>query len=410
MSYDRNFIGFIWHAFWLALALTFAEKNVVLPGLILFAGGTQTQVGILTSIMIGIPLVTQLLFASYLTNKIFKKKFLLLGIYLRVFAFLGVGLSIFFYDKYGPDFFILIILIWMSLFALSSTFAGISYTDIIGKSFDSNERKKFFVTRQFLTGSGIFISAIAVNRILTHIKYPENYQTAFLSAAILLFIASFGFLYLKEKPSEIAQRYFGLGDVLKSIPGEFKRNSNLKYFVIAANLIGLTFVLIPFYLGFIQRNYSITPGEIGKFLLVQITGMILSNLLWHRVIKKLSFKGLLNISVVLLSLLPLLALALNYFNNINFYYLLFLFAGSAISAQRIALDGVIIEITNEANRPLYTGIFGTLNFTSAAAPILLGILFMTAGYTVIFIVLSLITLFALTIIKKMVCPIDLERV
>jgi len=94
MNTNRNFIGFIWHAFWLALAETFAEKNVVLPALILFTGGTQTQVGILTSLMIGLPLFTQLLFAGYLTSKSRKKNFLLGGIYLRVFAFLGVGMSI----------------------------------------------------------------------------------------------------------------------------------------------------------------------------------------------------------------------------------------------------------------------------------------------------------------------------
>ncbi len=408
MIKDKNFIGFIWHAFWLALSQTFAEKNVVLPGLILFAGGTQEHVGILTSIMIGIPLITQLLFASYLTNKTLKKKFLLWGIYLRVSAFLGVGLSIFFFDAFSPAIFILIIFIWMGLFALSGAFAGISYTDIVGKSFDRSKLKKFFVTRQFLTGGGIFISALIVDRILTHIKYPENYQTAFITAAALLLIASFGFLYLKEKPSKISHRYNGFIEVLKKIPEEIKLNSNLKYFVIAANLIGMAFVLIPFYLGFIKQSYTLTTNEIGNFLLVQITGMIISNFIWNKVVKKLSFKGMLNISVILLSSLPLLALVLNYFNNINLFYLLFLFTGSAISAQRIALDGVIIEISNEANRPLYTGIFGTLNLTSALIPIILGIIFAKAEYAIIFITFSIITMYALVIIKKMMCPVDLE--
>ena len=410
MTQNRNFRGLIWHAFWLALAQTFAEKNVVLPGLILFAGGTQVQVGILTSIMIGVPLVTQIFFASYLTNKTFKKKFLLLGIYFRVFAFLGVGISIFFLRLFTPGVFIAIIFLWMALFALSGAFAGISYTDIIGKSFDRTQRKKFFVTRQFLSSGGILISAVIVDRILSRMTYPTNYQTAFLTAAALLFIASIGFVYLKEKPSDILKKYQGFADVFKSIPGEIRRNSNLKYFIVIANLLGLTFVLIPFYLGFIRTNYSITPAIIGRFLTVQIVGMILSNFLWRNVVKSLSFKGMLNITVILLSALPLLALALSSRDSLVPYYGLFFIAGAALSAQKIALSGVLIEITNETNRPLYTGIFGTFNVTSAIIPVLLGFAFVRLGYPVIFIALSLLTLSSLVIIKKMVCPVDLERV
>lgn len=129
----RNFAGFIWHAFWLALAETFAEKNTVLPGLIILVGGSQTEVGILTSIMIGVPLFSQIVFASYLTNKPLKKNFLLGGIYLRVFAFAGVGLSIFYFNSFSTLTFIYILFFWMTLFALSGAFAGISYTDIVGK-------------------------------------------------------------------------------------------------------------------------------------------------------------------------------------------------------------------------------------------------------------------------------------
>lgn len=410
MAQNRNFRGLIWHAFWLALARTFAEKNVVLPSLILFAGGTQVQVGILTSILIGVPLVTQIFFASYLTNKTFKKKFLLLGIYLRVFAFLGVGVSIFFFKLFSPEVFIAIIFLWMALFALSGAFAGISYMDIIGKSFNTDQRKQFFVTRQFLSGGGIFISALIVDRILSQMQYPGNYQAAFLTAAALLFIASIGFLYLREKPSGILRRYQGAREVFKSIPGEIKQNSNLKYFIVIANLLGFTFVLVPFYLGFIQHNYSITPAVIGRFLLVQIAGMVLSNFVWRRVVRTFSFKGMLKITVVLLSALPLLALLLNSWHILTLYYSLFFLAGSAISAQKIALDGVIIEITNETNRPLYTGIFGTFNLTSAVIPVLLGFAFVQVGYPVIFVSLALLTLSAFPVIKKMECPVDLERV
>ena len=82
MMFDKNSLVFVWHAFWLSLAETFTDKNSVLPGLILLAGGTQTDIGTLTAIMIGVPLISQIVFASLLLKKSYKKKYLLTGIYL----------------------------------------------------------------------------------------------------------------------------------------------------------------------------------------------------------------------------------------------------------------------------------------------------------------------------------------
>jgi hypothetical protein len=88
---QHNFRAFVWHASWLGFTVTFTEVNTVLPGLIVEVGGSQIHVGILTAIMVGAPMLTQLLFAGFLTPKPRKKPFLLLGIYLRVAALAGVA-------------------------------------------------------------------------------------------------------------------------------------------------------------------------------------------------------------------------------------------------------------------------------------------------------------------------------
>ncbi len=298
----------------------------------------------------------------------------------------------------------------MLLFALSGAFAGVSYSDIVGKSFDRAVRKKFFVYRQFLSSIGILISAFIVKQLLSNIPYPQNYQTAFLTAGILLFIASIGFMTLHEKASQISNSYKNVFHVLKSIPYEIRSNKTLKNFVIVSNLIGVSFVLTPFYVGFIKNTYTITNNEIGNFLLVQVLGMIFSNLLWNKIVSKISFKGIIKIAVILLASLPILTMLLSLLGNIEYYYFIFFLVGSAISAQKIANEGVIIEISNEANRPLYVGIIGTLNLTIAFFPLLLGLSFEIIGYFPIFISLSLITLSALYFINKMVCPVDLEKI
>ena len=199
----RNFLALVWHGFFLALAQTFAEKNTVLPALILAVGGTQTTLGVLTSIVIGVPMLAQLIFAGFLNTKVYKKGYLVLGIILRVIAFAGLSVTIWLYTSFSTHVIIGLIFVWMLLFSTSGAFAGISYTDIVGKSMDSPTRKKFLVTRQFVSGIGLLLSALVARQILHSFDYPHNYQIMFAIAAGLLFIASWGFMSIKEKPSEL---------------------------------------------------------------------------------------------------------------------------------------------------------------------------------------------------------------
>lgn len=402
----RNFFAFNWHAFWLALAQTFADKNTVLPGLILFAGGTQLEIGYLTSIMIGIPLISQLLFASYLTRKPLKKHFLLLGIYMRVIAFAGVVLSLSSLESSNPEFIIYSVFAWMFLFSISGAFAGVSYTDILGKSITGETRKRFFVFRQFLSSLGVLISALIVRFILRELDYPQNYIIMFSAASALLFIATFGFLMIKERPSEIKESPESLLTILRSIPNIIKTDGNLRNLVISVNLLAISFTLIPFYVSLVKSNFTLDKTTIGNFLLLQIIGMIISNLFWMKLTKLKGFKGIFKITIILYALLPIIALLFASFFSMEYFGIVFLVVGASISAYKISGESILIEISNEHNRPLYTGIYGTFNLTMSIFPLIIGLLLSQLGFYIIFSVSSLLTISALYFLRKMECPID----
>ena len=405
----RNFIAFNWHAFWLAIAQTFADKNTVLPGLILLSGGTQFELGLLTSIMIGIPMVSQLLFASYLTQKPKKKYFLLLGIYLRVFSFLGVALTLYAVESTNPLFIIYAVFGWMFIFSVSGAFAGVSYTDILGKSISPNTRKRFFVTRQFLNSIGILISAFIVRGILKEIEYPNNYIYMFTAASGLLFIAAMGFLSLKERPSEISNVPKKFTEVLKSIPSIIKSDSNLRNLVISVNLLSVSFTLIPFYISLVKSQSELNKEVIGNFLLYQIIGMILSNFIWIRYTKDKGFKGMFKMTAILYGALPIFALLFVSFLPMKYFGIVFFIIGASMSAYKISSESILIEISDENNRPLYSGIYGTLNLTMALFPLIIGLLIANVGFSFVFLISSLLTFSALIYLKKMVCPVDTKK-
>ena len=76
-----NYRAFLWHAALLAVTTTFTDINTVLPSLFLKLGGGELHLGILTGIMVGVPLAGQLLFAGWLHGRPRKKPYLLLALY-----------------------------------------------------------------------------------------------------------------------------------------------------------------------------------------------------------------------------------------------------------------------------------------------------------------------------------------
>ena len=49
----HNYYSFLWHAVFLALAINFMDMDTIIPAMMLDAGGSALQLGILTAIMLG---------------------------------------------------------------------------------------------------------------------------------------------------------------------------------------------------------------------------------------------------------------------------------------------------------------------------------------------------------------------
>ena len=401
----HNFKAFVWHATWLAFTSTFTEINTVLPGMILKVGGNQIHVGILTAIMVGVPMLTQLIFAGFLTPKPRKKPYLLLGVYLRVIALGGVAWTLTGLTDIKPLLVIFLVYGWMLIFTTSGAFAGVSYTDILGKSIAGSIRKRFFVVRQVLSSLGVLFSALITRELLKRFDYPENSQILFIAAAVALFIAAMGFIALREKP--IANRFKSSSflEIIKFIPSYLREDPNLRNFIIMNNLTGFATTLLPFYVVLARDTYSLELSDVGNFLLVQITGMILSNFLWSRIVKKHHFKGVLTIWILIGSSLPLLALIFSAVASESIFMVVFFLSGAAMSARRIAQEGVLIEISENDNRALYSGINGAFNLTIAIFPLISGFVITWVGYTPVFIIGSLAMLTAVIFVRRLKCNV-----
>lgn len=400
-TYKLNFCAFIWHALFLAFVSTFIDVNTVLSSFVLNIGGSSVHVGILTAIYIGLPLITQFLFAGFLSGRSRKKPFLLAGIYLRVLALAGMGYTLSISSSSAVRGLLFMMFLWVGIFAVSGAFAGISYTDLMGKIFVGRQRKNLLIFKQFISATGMLASAIVVRHLIIALPYPENYTVIFLAASLLLFIAAFGFLMIKEDSVD-ADNLSGMITIIKSIPRMLKSDYNLLNYILLINMASLGITIIPFYIVLSKSIYGLGRNQIGNFLLLQFLGMILSSLIWNWVAKHFKFKGIFFGFIIIGSILPMMTLLLSR-HEIAVYQWIFFIAGFCLSAYAISVQGILLEITNNDNRAIYAGISGTLSLITAIFPLIAGILIESYGFTLIFTIVSALVLTSLFFLKPIKC-------
>lgn len=401
----RNRHALYWHSFFLAVTMSFTEINTVMPALVLEAGGGETAVGALTAIMKGLPLVTQLLFASFLHTRRRKKPALLFGINLRVVALAAAGAGIAFM---GTDRSIIpVVFLTMSLFALSGAFAGVSYTEIMGKVVDQAHRRTFFVNRQTATALGLLVSAVATRVFLGATAFPDGYVLLFAMAAGFLLIASAGFWVIHEPAAPPSASGVdgkpGILTALRTVPRILSGDSNMRSLIVAVNLGALGFTAIPLLTALAHDRYPVEPATVGWFVMIQVIGQLGANLIWSRVIRRGGFRLVLRAELILLASLLPLSLVVSAFAPLWAYAALYLIVGSILSAHRLGVEATLVQISPDDSRALYAGVFGAANLGTALMPLVTGSLVSTLGFVPVFAGAAVFALAALVPAGRLWC-------
>lgn len=422
----QNQHALYWHSFFLAVTMSFTEINTVMPALILNAGGGERAVGILTGIMIGLPLISQLVFAGFLHSRERKKPFLLFGINLRVVALAAAAVGIARFGTTGGI--IPVVFITMAVFALSGAFAGVSYTDLVGKLIRTAERRRFFVRRQVATSFGLLVSAIATRVFLGQTQFPNGYVVLFAMAATFLLVATAGFWMLRETPERGAdetatppghgergergehgepggtdRRRPGMLDAFRQVPSILTADGNMRGLIAVVNLAAPAFTAIPLITALAHRSYDLSPGMVGTFVLVQIIGMVISNAGWSYLIRRGGFRMVIRTELVLLTVLFPVSLGVAGKIPVWLYAALYLIVGAIVSAQRLGVEATVVQISPEGRRALYAGVFGAANLGTAVMPLLTGSLAARVGFPIVFGAAAVLAATALVPLRSIWC-------
>ncbi len=382
------YFAFIWHGFFLALTVSMLDLNTVFPALVTTLTESKIIFAAFYSIMLGVPVIFNVIFGHYLRNKPKKKKYLLLGIYLRSFAFLGMAYFTYYFSKDNPSLTLISFFFFVSLFSISAGFAGISYTDIVAKILNREKRLKLYTLKQFFGGSASFLGGLLIARIFSMgIVFPVNYTISLLIGTAGLIIASLGFVFLPEPPSHVTENKESLKDFIKRIPIILKKDTSFKFFIIVENLAGFSIMILPFYMVFAKEVFAIDDSFIGKYLITLTIGTIFSNVIWGFLSTKLYAKSLMRICIILGGLNPLLAIYLGT-TTPEYFAIIFFILGFMISGRRIGFEPFLLDIVPTKERVEYLGIRGSLNILKVILPLVGALIINYFGFNVTFVVVA----------------------
>ena len=377
----NNFYAFLWHGVFLALAQNFMDVDTIVPSMIIDAGGTSFHIGLLTAIILGGTSFMQIVFSPFLNNKREKKTYLIAAILLRVAALFGLGVMLYFFSQEGSfGSALTLIFVLITIFSLSGAFAAISYTDILGKSMLAGKRKSFFSLRQAIMSIGVFVSALLAAKVLSLYTYPNNYGTLFMIAGGALAIATLGFFKIKEVGSDII-RIEGIKNYLFTLTREVKSNPKLKGYLLVVNTLGISLSLLPFLMLYSKQQFAIGNSEVGQYLIYKVAAGVIAGLLIYYFSKKIKYKKLLYGVVIMALLVPLHLLILGKASN----FVLYFFVGGLIyTFYKVAIEGILMEVSTNENRTVYAGISGAGNILPIVFPIVGGWLISSYGFTAFF--------------------------
>jgi len=383
------YIIFLWHAFFLAITMSMIDFNTVFPSLIFSLTNSKIIFGAIFSVILSVPLIFNVIFGHYLSSKKYKKKYLLIGINLRAFSFLGMAFFTFTYANREPFLVIFSLFFWVFIFSFSGGFAGIVYTDLIGKSLKKGERGKLYAFKQFFSSVGFLIGGLIIAYAfnVSNISYPNNY-------ALILFMGFVGlsgaFWHIKESPSKIEhQESFFV--FIKKIPSVLKSDKSFSRFILVENLTSFNLMILPFYIVFAQEIFD--EILLSFYLFAVIGGSIVSNIFWGMISKKFDSKRVVELCILVGALIPILSILMSFLGP-YYFSIIFILVGFVRSGRVVGFDPYLLDIAPEMQRSCYLGIRGTLSILIILLPLLGGLFIELIGYSVTFVMVSIVMFLA----------------
>jgi hypothetical protein len=377
----RNFVGGLWHGAFLSVGMALTQPTTVIAAFVAELTGSTVWVGGLSTVLTVAAALPQLFVARWVEPRPTKMPFLLLAIYLRVASWATLAWLVYAVGDSHPEALAWALVGLLAIFYAGGGLGNIPYTDIIGKVIPSSRRGTFFGGKEALAGPLSVGAALLARRILAKVEYPDSYALLFGLAASALAVASLGFWLIREpRRADAPGRSQPWRAYWAQLAAAFRQ---LKTLVVVQLLTGFSLMALPFYVVYAREEVGAPPEAVGWFLLAQVTGGVLGNLLWARLVDRVNSRTMLTACALTSTVAPLLAIGIG---SLGWWGLLptFFLAGASFNGRRVGFQSALLELAPATERPTFAALNAVLILPVAVLPLLAGLLLQDMSYTALF--------------------------
>jgi len=408
-----NFAMGILHGTFFSGGRAFGNPDTILPVFLSYFSASKILVGLSSSIFGSLggiaTILPQMFVASRLENKVYKRPVLRIAITIRAVCWGLLSLVTYFCAISHPNITVFSLFFSLFLFTFMGGVATIPFMDIWGKTIPSTLRGRFFGHRQFwggifAVGSGYIASLVLGSK---NLHFPGNYALLFLFAFIFIGISYLALGSVKEPVEETYKNHLTLREFLNKAFKILRFDKNYRKFLSVQILAGASSLALPFYVLYAKDILKVKLGMVGTFLLAQMVGNVLSNLLWAHLSDFVSNRRVIQVSTFFGLLVPLIAIITPSHLPVLFIPL-FALTGFFIAGNIIGKTNFLLDIAPPKDRLAYISLNGTLTFPILIFPLIGGTIIQYISYNFLFILTLLILLVGFMLSLKLNDPRESE--
>jgi len=381
ISPRQNFLWALWHGGFLAFGTALTQPTTVIAAFVADLTGSTIWVGGLTTVLTLAGALPQIFVARWIEPRRYKMPFLLFAIHLRIVSWGALAWLIFALGAERPQLLAWALVGLLAVFYAGGGMGGVPYTDIIGKIIPPGRRGAFFGGRQAIAGPLAVGASLLARHFLAAAKYPDNYAFLFLAATVALLVASLGFWMIREPPrAKTDGRMPPWREYFVQLKGTVRR---LKVLVLVQMLTGFSLMAFPFYIVYARRELGAPQEAVAWFMLSQVVGGVLANLLWAWLVDKYGSRCMLMVCACISTLTPLLAIALGRMGWQGILPVMFL-VGAIFNGRAVGFSSAVLELSPEDERPTYSALNKVLIIPVAFLSLVGGLLLQHWSYPALF--------------------------
>jgi MFS family permease len=192
----------------------------------------------------------------------------------------------------------------------------------------------------------------------------------------------------------------GLKRYVRVIRDEIKNNKKFANYLMLINTQGIVLALMPFLILYAKQNFDAGSEAVRTFLIFKVAGGVIIGTLLFYYARRVRYQKILYLTSLIAVLIPVYVYL---FPVSNLFFIAFLGGGIVYTLHRVSIDGVLLEVSNNENRALYTGLSGAGSILPAVFPLMGGWIVDQFGFIVFFGLFILLILTSIYFIYKLNC-------